>query len=333
MSKRRINKQQSTRIAKQHQNYRQLHENNSDKTLCEGLVITRYSRHAHIEDQEGHAVHCAIRPNLNSMVAGDRVIWQPEGPGQGIVLSVYPRKSVLGRPDAQGHVKAIAANISQIMIVIAPAPAVSWLLLDSYLVMAEHLNIQPFIILNKSDLGIEDIRQFLLQHYEPLGYPLLFTNIKSQELNTLQKSLRNQVSVFVGQSGVGKSSLIRYILPHEVARIQTGEISAQSQFGCHTTSNSHLYHLPSGGDLIDSPGVREFSLWSMSQPMIAAGFREFKPYISHCKFRNCTHSNTPNCAVLDAVKTHQISLKRYENYVKMITNGNLGQKSSSVTQE
>ncbi|PJD93763.1 MAG: ribosome small subunit-dependent GTPase A [Legionella sp.] len=325
MSKRRINKQQSSRIAKQHQHYRHSHENNADKTLCEGLVIKRYSRHAHIEDAEGQAIHCAIRPNLDSLVAGDRVIWQLEGPGQGIVLSVYPRQTVLGRPDAHGHVKAIAANISQMMIVIAPAPPISWLLLDSYLVMAEYLNIQPFIILNKTDLDTGgDNRQFLLQHYEPLGYPLLFTHIKSQELNTLQKSLRNQISVFVGQSGVGKSSLIRYLLPHEASRIQTGEISAQSQLGCHTTSNSHLYHLPSGGDLIDSPGVREFSLWSMPQATIAAGFREFKPYVAHCKFRNCSHFNTPNCAVIQAVKTHQISLKRYENYVKMINNTNLG---------
>ncbi|HVT63237.1 MAG TPA: small ribosomal subunit biogenesis GTPase RsgA, partial [Legionellaceae bacterium] len=136
MSKRRISKQQASRIEKQHHHYRQQHENPNDKTVCEGLVISRYSRHAHIEDAEGHAIHCAIRPNINSLVAGDRVIWQPEGPSQGIVLSVLPRHTVLGRVDAQGEMKAIAANISQMMIVIAPLPPISWLLLDSYLVMA-----------------------------------------------------------------------------------------------------------------------------------------------------------------------------------------------------
>ena len=290
-----------------------------DKTGCEGLVITRYSRHAHVEDMEGHAIHCAIRSHITSLVAGDRVIWQPEGPSQGNILEVCPRHSVLGRPDSHGQLKPIAANITQIMIVIAPAPAVSWLLLDSYLVMAETLQLQPYIILNKTDLDITQIQQDLLKNYEPLGYPHLFTNIKSQDLNALQKTLRNQTSVFVGQSGVGKSSLITYLLPHEAARIKTGELSQQSQFGCHTTSNSHLYHIPTGGDIIDSPGIREFSLWSMPQSTVASAFREFRPYINQCKFRNCTHIDTPNCAVLQAVKSHQISLKRYENYVKIIS--------------
>ena len=293
-----------------------------DKTGCEGLVITRYSRHAHVEDEEGRAIHCAIRSHITSLVAGDRVIWQPEGPSQGSIVAVSPRDSVLGRPDEQGQLKPIAANITQVMIVIAPLPPVSWLLLDSYLVMAETLELKPYIILNKADLEIASIQQYLLQHYEPLGYPLIFTNIKSQDLSGLQKSLRQQTSVFVGQSGVGKSSLISRLLPHEAARIKTGEISHQSQFGCHTTSNSHLYHMPSGGDIIDSPGIREFALWTMPPSTVALGFREFRPYINQCKFRNCNHHNTPNCAVTQAVKSQQISLKRYENYVKIIFSEN-----------
>lgn len=310
MSKKRSSKQSKSA----HHQRRQF----DDKTACEGLVITRYSRHAHVEDSEGHAIHCGIRSHITSLVAGDRVIWQPEGPSQGSIVDVLPRNSVLGRPDEQGQLKPIAANITQIMIVIAPLPAVSWLLLDSYLVMAETLQLQPYIILNKTDLEIASIQHYLLQHYEPLGYPLIFTNIKSQDLNALQKTLRQQTSVFVGQSGVGKSSLISQLLPQEATRIKTGEVSQQSQFGCHTTSNSHLYHMPSGGNIIDSPGIREFALWTMAPATVALGFREFKPYINHCKFRNCTHHNTPNCAVIQAVKSQQISLKRYENYVKII---------------
>lgn len=320
MSKRRLNKQQSARIEKQHQHYRHLQETEADKTLCEGLVITRYSRHAHIEDQEGHAIHCAIRPNLDSIVAGDRVVWQPEGPAQGTIVSIYPRHTVLGRPDAHGHIKPIAANISQIMVVVAPLPPISWLLLDSYLVMADSLKLPAVIVLNKTDLDITAIQHDLLHHYEPLGYPLVFTNHLTDDLSPLQKHLRQQTSVFVGQSGVGKSSLIMRLLPHEASRIKTGEVSAQSQFGCHTTSNSQLFHLPSGGDLIDSPGVREFALWALPPASIAAGFREFKPYLGQCKFRDCTHMQaTPNCAILHALKTQQISLKRYENYVKIVS--------------
>jgi len=319
MSKRRLNKQQTARIEKQHQHYRHLQEKEDNKTLCDGLVITRYSRHAHIEDQEGHDIHCVIRPNLNSIVAGDHVVWQPEGPSQGSIVSVYPRKTVLGRPDAQGQVKAIAANISQMMVVIAPVPTISWLLLDSYLVMADYLSLPAVILLNKTDLGVESIQHDLLHDYEPLGYPLVLTNRVTDDLSALQKILRHQTSVFVGQSGVGKSSLITRVLPHEASRIKTGDVSSQSQFGCHTTSNSQLFHLPTGGDLIDSPGVREFSLWTLPPGSIAAGFREFKPYLGQCKFRDCTHAqDTPSCAIIHAVKSQQISMKRYTNYVKML---------------
>lgn len=314
MNKKRFHRQASPHATKPQNLRHQL----DDKTREEGLVITRYSRHAHIENSKGIAIHCAIRSHITSLVAGDRVIWQPEGHLQGTILEVLPRKAVLARPDAQGQEKTIAANITQMMIVISPAPPVSWLLLDSYLVMAETLQLKPYIILNKTDLDVVNIQQYLLRYYEPLGYPLLFTNITSQDLSLLQKSLRQQVSVFVGQSGVGKSSLITHLLPEQASKIRTGELSQQSQFGCHTTSNSCLYHLPSGGAIIDSPGVREFSLWTLPQASVAQGFREFRPYITQCKFRNCTHHNTPNCAVNQAVKTQKISLKRYENYVKII---------------
>jgi ribosome biogenesis GTPase len=316
-----MSKKRSYKNSKQHcQPAQPMRRQRDDKTLCEGLIITRYSRHAHVEDSDGHPIHCAIQSHITSLVAGDRVLWQPEGPAQGCIVDVLPRHTVLGRPDTQGQLKPIAANITQIMIVIAPVPAVSWLLLDSYLVMAETLQLQPYIILNKTDLDISNIQPHLLKYYEPLGYPLIFTNITSQDLSLLQKSLRQQTSVFVGQSGVGKSSLISCLLPQEATKIKTGQLSQQTQFGCHTTSNSHLYHIPTGGNIIDSPGIRELSLWTLPQSTIAAGFREFRPYLSQCKFRNCSHHNTPNCAISQAVKSQQISLKRYENYVKIISN-------------
>lgn len=317
MTKRRINKQQSSRIAKQHQTYRDACDKDNDKTMQDGLVIARYSRHALIEDQKGHRSRCAIRPHIDSLVTGDRVVWQAENRSEGVILSVYPRHSVLGRPDAHNHIKAIAANITQIMIVVAPAPIISWILLDSYLIMADYLHIPAYIVLNKTDLDIEDIHSELLRHYEPLGYPILLTNHASDRLKSLQKALRNQTSVFVGQSGVGKSSMIAHLLPNEASRIQTAAISELTQLGCHTTSTAFLYHIPSGGALIDSPGIRELSLWSMSQAAISEAYREFKPYLSECKFRNCTHVETPGCAVLNALKNNQISLKRYKNYVKI----------------
>ena len=318
MSKRRISDQQSARIEKKQKKYRQSTEIENNPATADGLIIRRFSRHAIVESNTGVRIHCSIRPNIDSLVAGDRVIWQAEGERQGIVVSCYPRQSVLGRPDKRGLLKPVAANISQIMIVVAPKPDISWGLLDSYLVMAEFLNLRACIVLNKIDLS-SDTLQRSLQQYEQLGYTLLFTSKnENQGHQQLQKALNNQTSVFVGQSGVGKSSLISQILPLE-SNIQTGAISERTDLGCHTTSNSCLYHLPTGGALIDSPGVREFGLWHMPAREIANGYREFKPYLSQCKFRNCNHRDTIGCAIITAVEHHLITHNRFENYVKIST--------------
>lgn len=317
MKNRRISKQQQNRIEKKQQSLRQK-DIFHDDSLCTGLVIMRHSKHAYIENEKGIIINCSIRPNIDSVVAGDRVIWQEDGCQHGVIVSREPRKSILGRPDTHGKIKPIAANITQILIIIAPLPIISWSLLDSYLVMAEFLNIPPYIILNKTDLECEQAQAELLKNYEPLGYPILFTNKKVIDDKSLKKILHNQTSVLVGQSGVGKSSLIAKILPQEVETIRTGEISSANQTGCHTTSNSRLYHLPSGGAIIDSPGIRELSLWSMPNNQIASGYREFKPYITQCKFRNCSHKDTPGCAIINAVKNKIINLNRYQNYLKMI---------------
>ncbi|CEK11781.1 ribosome small subunit-dependent GTPase A [Legionella hackeliae] len=318
MSKRRVNKQQSARIQKIQANYLSSAEITNESCLT-GLVLTRFSRHAEIEDNSGNRIHCSIRPNIDSLVAGDRIIWQPEGTGQGVVLSRFPRDSMLGRPDKRGDFKPIAANITQIMVVVAAKPELSWPLLDSYLVMAESLKLKICIVLNKVDLACKSIRTDLEAFYEPLGYTLLFTcQNDSESYLRLQEALNHHISVFVGQSGVGKSSLIAGILPHE-ANIQTAEISLISELGCHTTRNSRLYHLPNGGALIDSPGVRELGLWHMPLNEIVDGYRELKHYSKNCKFRNCNHHDTPGCAIISALESGQIPLKRYDNFLKITT--------------
>lgn len=315
MSKRRINKQQSARIEKIQQTYQANKENQDD--LSDGLVITRFSRHAEIEDNQGTRMRCSMRPNLETLVAGDRVIWQSEGTSQGVVVSIYPRSSVLAKPTSVGLQKPVAANITQLIIVIAPKPEISWPLLDSYLVMAETLRLQAVILLNKEDLPCTALKKQLISDYQQLGYPILFTSKDSAEsLEQLKKVLDQQISVFVGQSGVGKSSIISALLPHE-ENISTGELSEVSELGRHTTSNSRYYHLLSGGALIDSPGVREFSLWHIDATAIARGYSEFKPYLALCKFRNCTHIDTPHCAIIDALNKHLISAKRYGNFIKL----------------
>jgi ribosome biogenesis GTPase / thiamine phosphate phosphatase len=316
MSKRRINKQQTTRIEKIQQGY-QLSKETLVDSLANGLVITRYSRHVEIEDEQGNRRRCSIRTNIDTLVAGDRVIWQPEGAKQGVVVSLYPRATILARPTAKGLKKPVAANITQLIIVIAPKPEVSWPLLDSYLIMAEILKLHAVILLNKVDLPSQTLQQQLTTDYLQLNYPIvMISKDLPASFDELKHRLNHQVSVFVGQSGVGKSSLIASILPHE-HDIATGEISIGTELGKHTTSNSRYYHLPSGGALIDSPGVREFSLWDIEPTTIAQGYKEFSKYISQCKFRNCTHIDTPHCALIEALKQGAIAPNRYENFVKL----------------
>ena len=316
MSKRRINKQQTTRIEKMQQAYQADKENSID-SLADGLVIKRFSRHVEIENEEGKRVRCSIRPNLDVLVAGDRIIWQPEGNNQGVVVSLYPRASMLARPTAKGLKKPVAANITQLIIVIAPKPEISWPLLDSYLVMAEALKLHAIILLNKVDLPCEQIMHELTTDYKQLNYPIvMISKNEPSSFDALKQVLNHQVSVFVGQSGVGKSSLIASVLPHE-ENIITGDISLGSELGKHTTSNSCYYHLPSGGALIDSPGVREFSLWDIDANTIAQGYREFSAYLGHCKFRNCIHVDTPHCALIEAMENGKISKTRFQNFLRL----------------
>lgn len=315
MSKRRINKQQSNRINKIQQTY---HKNKSDYTnLSDGLVITRFSKHVALEDQNGVLIRCSMRPHLDTLVAGDRVIWQNEGINQGVVVSLYPRTTLLSKPTKDGRGKPVAANITQLIIVVATIPELSWTLLDSYLVMAETLGLQAVILLNKTDLPCAELKEQLLTNYLPLNYPIIFVNKEcSAGLQQLKAILDQQESVFVGQSGVGKSFLISGILPHE-QNILSAELSEVSELGKHTTSNSKYYHLPSGGALVDSPGVREFSLGKITTAQLALGYIEFRPYLSQCKYRNCTHKNTPECALIRTMNEGLISTLRYHNFIKL----------------
>jgi ribosome biogenesis GTPase / thiamine phosphate phosphatase len=315
MSKRRINQQQLSRIKTRQDNY----HTSTNSNMSEGLVIARYSKHVLVEDASGITVRCVIRANINSLTAGDRVIYQWDANKNAVVVSCLPRLTVLSRVNERGVSRAIAANVTQFIVVIAPNPQISWILLDSYLVMAEILQISACIVLNKSDLKCEEIKHVLTRDYAALGYNIIITNKGENNHPNLVSQLQNHVSVFVGQSGVGKSSLISSLLPDLKEEIKTAAISENSNLGCHTTRNARLYHFASGGDLIDSPGVREFNLRQISAIEIARGYREFRPYLGQCKFRNCEHLTSPGCAILAAIKNNEISQQRYENYVKIST--------------
>jgi len=284
-----------------------------------GLVISRFGKHADVEDgqKSGVPLRCNIRANVDSLVAGDAVIWRAEGAG-GVVLARLERKSEICRPDAQGRLRAVAANLDRLVIVLAPEPPPHPNLLDRYLVAAEDAGIEAIIVLNKADLRAETRSLApMLAPYARIGYAVLNASAHAAHgMDGLSSALAGHTTALVGQSGVGKSSLIGALLPDQAIRI--GELSEAATKGRHTTTAARLYRLPQGGCLIDSPGIREFSLAFMDPARTARGFREFRPFLGCCRFRDCSHRDVPGCALVDAVAAGTIDAARYAGYLHII---------------
>ena len=316
----RIEKIQQERLKRQSKKDADLIEDDQEKSQA-GLVIAHYGSVIVVEDNKGDFIKCGFRSNLGKIIAGDEVLWIPSiEPNTGIVTAVQDRKTLLFQYDMHGQQKPIAANLDQMMIVVAPVPGVHTNLIDRYLVAAENFGLEATIVINKADLITEEMEPYLgeiYQLYRSLGYDVLLTDTQTEDsLDFLKEALKRKRTVFVGQSGVGKSSIIQALLPDQ--EIRTGEISKASGLGRHTTTATTLYHFASGGDLVDSPGIRELNLNGFSKDMIWRGFVELNRLERICKFRNCTHTNEPDCGVLDAVETDEVALSRYDNYQQII---------------
>ncbi len=286
----------------------------------EGRLITNYGASVDVEDESGVIHRCAYRQNLESLVSGDKVVWQQAHDQRGVVIAVMERTSLLARPDYAGNKKPVAANIDQIIIVSASKPGLNEGLIDRYLLAAENIHIAPVILLNKVDLlddkTLADYKERLID-YERIGYRVIYASTKQEHgLDALQKTLEKKTSILVGRSGVGKSSLVNRILPE--AEAKTGKVSEATGKGKHTTSAARLYHLACGGELIDSPGVREFGLWNLNRDEATYGFIEFREFIGACKFSNCTHIHEPGCAIQEAIDEGKISSRRFESYHRII---------------
>lgn len=294
-----------------------------------GIVIARFRKGYAVEDERGAVIQCSARSRTATAICGDRVRWQASGAGRGIITAILPRHTVLGRPDSRGRLREIAANIDQIIVVSAVPddghgqPRFNLDLIDRYLVAAENIGIPPLILANKIDLigdrpaDAQRAACEALRDYSDIGYTVIATSTKSTHgLDELIAQLPHRTSIFVGESGTGKSSLIRQLLPDQDIRI--GAVSAATGLGRHTTSTTTLYHLPSGGDLIDSPGVREFSLWHIGEAQLLAGFREFRPLCGECRFRNCRHNGEQGCRLAQAAAEGAISQRRLDSYRSML---------------
>lgn len=336
MAKRKLTRQQAWRIKKIQDEKAQRAEQkeiNISASLeagqlgdeIHGQVIAHFGSQVEVENSERDRYRCFLRANLGSLVTGDRVVFRPgqevEGVRQGVVESVLDRESELSRPNPYNEIKPVAANIDVILLVVAPEPRAHANLIDRYLVASENSHIPAVILLNKVDVLTDEDSDYLaplLNRYDELGYPVLPVSARHPEsLEELKEFLRDKVSVFVGQSGVGKSSLIATLLPGEDLRV--GALSENTRKGKHTTTTARLYHFPSGGDLIDSPGIREFGLWHMEEEDVLYGFRELRDLAGHCRFRDCKHQAEPGCALLEAVDEGQVTEERFVSYQRILS--------------
>lgn len=327
MAKRRLTRRQQWRIDKvqeereQRANRRedQIQESLSHGELGneqQGLVIAHYGSQVDVESSDGELHRCRLRANLGSIVTGDRVIWRPAIDQGGVIVAVTERDSELSRPDARGNLRPVAANIDLIFLVIAAEPRTPFGLIDRYLVAAENIGIRPAILMNKADLKSADAiawTQEIQNIYSAIGYSIIATSTQSETgLDELKTAMRGHTSIFVGQSGVGKTSLVNQLLPQVGARV--GPLSESTGKGMHTTTTAQLFHLPGGGNIIDSPGIREFGLGHVDQQQLMDGFIEFHPFLGRCKFRDCKHLHEPRCAIQQAVEDGAISERRFNSF-------------------
>jgi len=329
MAKRKLSKQQQRRIADQQKNKIKSNKLKNNVQLDESSiqtarVISHHGRQLFAETEKLEKIKCKIRQNLGDIACGDYVLVQQAhtatGESQNVVVAVKERTNLLVKTGFAGAVKPVAANIGQLVIVTSLKPKPNPYLVDRYLTAAENLPAKALIIINKVDLvdvETKRMREDLTSLYQNIGYDVISSSVKQNiGLEEISQALSNTTSILVGLSGVGKSSIVKAILPKE--EIKIGETSATTGEGKHTTTVSALYHLKCNGIIIDSPGVRDFTPINKSLDEITHGFIDVRQFNGACKFTNCSHTNEPGCAMKQAVSEGKLNEQRFKNYLRLI---------------
>jgi ribosome biogenesis GTPase len=296
-----------------------------DPAVCRlGRVLRVQGLISVVRDEAGDTYQCATRRVLKTLstdqrhvvVAGDVVWFRPEGEVEGIIERVEPRRGIVSRT-SRGRQHLLVANVDQVIIVTSAAePKLKPNLIDRLLVTAEKAGIRPVICINKIDLVEAADLMPLVGVYAQLGYEVLMVSATTGfGVSRLRDRLAGEESVVAGQSGVGKSSLLNAVEPELHLRVQT--VSEETQKGRHTTTTAELIPLSFGGYVVDTPGIRQFQLWDVIPEEVAGYFRELRPYVSKCRFPDCTHTHEDDCAVKSAVADGWIDARRYESYVQI----------------